>query len=154
MAIRSIRRFVPIGAAAMLAACDQQAAAAPEARAPEPVVIASASPASGFTAGGTPVVITGGGLRRVTRVDFGAAAGLQLRVLDDRTIQVMAPPHPAGQVLIRVLDGAGAVGRGTLPFVYTPPDTTDPCAGCWDDPAARLRASAPPPSRSRSAASP
>lgn len=129
MSARSLRCVASLAVLAV-AGCGGDTVAPKSVVAEEAAVIASVAPAMGISAGGTPVVITGAGLRSVTRVDFGTVAGRQLRVLDARRIAVIAPPHAAGQVMIRIVDATGAPGRGALPFVFT--DDTSACAGCWD----------------------
>lgn len=155
MAIRSSRRLAPVGAFTILAACGQ----AEESAAPRPVIeqelqVAALSPASGHISGGTRVTISGRSLDRVARVTFGEAAGFDIRVMNDRMLLVTAPPHAAGHVPIVIRDGAGRVSRQSVYYEYMLDVDSSACEGCWDYRASPVRASAPPPSRSRSAASP
>ena len=54
--------------------------------------IGAVSPRQGPVAGGNRVTVTGSHFGGVTRVDFGARRGARVRVLNDHTITVTAPP--------------------------------------------------------------
>jgi hypothetical protein len=56
------------------------------------------TPAQGPHGGLTLVTIQGVGLSEVTQVRFGDIEGLDVVVLDDQTLTVRTPPHPAGKV--------------------------------------------------------
>ncbi len=72
--------------------------------------VASVSPTSGSTAGGTAVTITGAGFTGATAVTFGSAATTGLTVVSDSQITVTAPAGTAGTVDITV-----TVPGGTSP---------------------------------------
>ena len=56
------------------------------------------TPDHGSHTGLTTVTIHGAGLLDVQQVRFGDTEGLDLQVLDDQTLTVRTPPHPAGEV--------------------------------------------------------
>lgn len=132
MSRSSFRKLASLGAIALLAGCGGEPTSSTHTTAvPGQMVIAAVAPAAGPSNGWTPVIIKGSGLRQVAKVTFGSAEGVQLRVTDDATISVLAPPHAAGQVMIVATDARGVAGIGRLPFLYSPPESTA-CAGCWD----------------------
>ncbi|HVU60542.1 MAG TPA: IPT/TIG domain-containing protein [Mycobacteriales bacterium] len=73
---------------------------------PKPVV-ASVSPSSGSTAGGTSVTVTGTGFTGATAVTFGGTAGTNVVVNSDTSVTVTSPKHAAGAVNVRVTTPAG-----------------------------------------------
>jgi peptidoglycan/xylan/chitin deacetylase (PgdA/CDA1 family) len=77
-----------------------------------PPVLDSLRPASGPTSGGTVVGIMGQGFGTVTAVRFGSLLGTGLHVTSDETLYVIAPPHAAGTVDIRLVSP-----NGTSPLV-------------------------------------
>ncbi|MGH2718530.1 MAG: HD domain-containing phosphohydrolase [Actinomycetota bacterium] len=64
------------------------------------------NPASGSTAGGTTVTISGSGLSGATAVEFGSAAA-SFQVDDADTITATSPPAGVGLVVVRVVTPAG-----------------------------------------------
>jgi hypothetical protein len=95
--------------------------AVPAAAALKPVV-GRLSPASGPTAGGWRVTVTGQHFTKVTRVDFGSSAGRSLKVLSGTELVVTTPEHAPGRVDVRVVTASGtsavaAAGR----FSYIAP---------------------------------
>jgi PKD repeat protein len=107
-------------------------------------VLTSISPASGSTAGGTSVTITGTGFTGATDVLFGATTGTSLTVLSDSTITIISPAHTAGTVDIRVTTPIGTSAvvvadqftYGPLPtagFTGTPTTGTAPLAVTFTD---------------------
>ena len=84
--------------------------------------IASLSPITGPTAGGTPVTITGSGFLGATGVTFGGTAGTNFAVVSDTTVTVLSPPHGAGGVPVVVEDPAGNSASAT--FTFVPPAAT------------------------------
>jgi hypothetical protein len=69
--------------------------------------VASISPISGTTAGGTIVVITGCGFTGATAVNFGATAAAAKTVNSDTQITATSPAHAAGFVDVTVTTGSG-----------------------------------------------
>jgi hypothetical protein len=79
----------------------------------------SLTPASGPSAGGQPVTITGVGFLGVTTVTFGGVSAANVQVVNDTTITATTPAHAAGAVDVVVGDGPASV---TIPggYTYTP----------------------------------
>jgi hypothetical protein len=69
----------------------------------------SITPATGTTAGGTPVVIKGTNFAGVTGVTFGGTAATQVKVVDDSTITCVTPAKSAGAVNVVIADDAANV---------------------------------------------
>jgi hypothetical protein len=69
----------------------------------------SVVPATGTTAGGTGVTISGSGLIGSTGVTFGGSAATGFLVLADSTITCLTPAHAAGAVAVVVLNPRGNV---------------------------------------------
>jgi hypothetical protein len=70
-------------------------------------VVSSVSPATGSTAGGDSVTITGTGFTGATSVMFGTVAGTNVVVNGDTSITVTSPAGSAGQVDITVVTPSG-----------------------------------------------
>jgi uncharacterized repeat protein (TIGR01451 family) len=79
-------------------------------------VIASISPASGSTAGGTTMTLSGAGFTSGATVTFGTTAAANVTVANTTTIEVTAPAHGAGVVDVNLT--IGGVTR-TLSASYT-----------------------------------
>jgi len=87
-------------------------------------VVSKLSVASGPSAGGTKVTITGKnfmshGSSAVKKVLFGAKAGTHIHVLSAHKLMVKAPAHAAGAVQVRVVSKAGAMSARTKASRYT-----------------------------------
>lgn len=93
---------------------------------PVPASFTAMTPTSGPETGGTPVTITGSGFRtpNATGVTFGGVPGTGFTVVDDQTIQVVAPPHAPGNVGVIVLSPAGNAGPRTFTYLAVPPTVT------------------------------
>lgn len=88
----------------------------------------SIHPASGNTAGGTPVTITGANFANGTRVFFGSFPAANVTVKNSNALTALSPPHVAGPVgvTVQLADGASyerlpaftyvGVGGATTPF--------------------------------------
>lgn len=87
--------------------------------APPAPTVTAVSPSTGPETGGTRVTITGTGLSRVTRVDFGTTAGLDVTPMSDTQVAVTAPSHAPAPVDVRVVspDGISAAGAAAR-FTY------------------------------------
>jgi large repetitive protein len=107
-------------------------------------LLTSISPASGSTAGGTSVTITGTGFNGATDVLFGATAGTSLTVVSDTTITIISPAHTTGTVDVTVTTPIGTSAvvvadqftYGPLPtarFTGTPTTGTAPLAVTFTD---------------------
>jgi phospholipase C len=83
-----------------------------------PPVVTAVNPASGATAGGTTVTITGTDLAGVTAVDFGTLAAASFTVDLATQITAVAPPHAAGVVDILV-SNAGATSASVAADKFT-----------------------------------
>ncbi|MGX1907620.1 IPT/TIG domain-containing protein [Streptomyces phaeochromogenes] len=79
--------------------------------------IASVSPATGPVAGGAVVTIKGTGLDGVTAVNFGAAAGTELKVVSATELRVKTPAVAASTVNVIIAADTGNVTK-TAGFVY------------------------------------
>ncbi|MBH0024910.1 IPT/TIG domain-containing protein [Salinibacterium sp. SWN248] len=83
--------------------------------------IASLAPATGSTAGGTVVTITGSGFTGATGVTFDGDAGTSFTVVSDTEITVTSPARSAGEIDVVV---AHAVGNSApADFTYVAPPT-------------------------------
>jgi hypothetical protein len=81
----------------------------------------SISPASGSTAGGTSVTITGTGFNGVTGVTFGGTAATGISV-SETSITATTPAHGAGAVDV-VVTTTGGTATGTGVYTYSGPPT-------------------------------
>jgi YVTN family beta-propeller protein len=88
--------------------------------------VASISPASGYTAGGTPVTITGAGFTGATAVAIGGAAATSVVVVSDTSITCRTPVGTAGLASVTVTTPGGSTPANTLytysaaPFLIPP----------------------------------
>jgi hypothetical protein len=69
--------------------------------------VTAISPATGPTAGGTRVTVTGTGFSGVTGVTFAGEPGTDVTVLSSTSLQVTSPPHAAGVTHINVTATGG-----------------------------------------------
>jgi hypothetical protein len=83
--------------------------------------IASVSPASGVTTGGTAVVISGGGFLAGATVQIGGAAASGVTVVNSSTITAATPAHATGPVSVQVTNPGGANATKSNAFFYAPP---------------------------------
>jgi hypothetical protein len=86
---------------------------------PSSPVVASASPNSGSTAGGTSVTITGANFQTGATVSFGGAAASSLTVLSATQIRAITPAHNAGSTSVSVQDPDGQSSTLNNGFAYT-----------------------------------
>ncbi len=85
---------------------------------PAPTV-SGISPASGTTAGGTPVTITGTGFLAGAAVSFGGTAATGVTVASSTSITATAPAHTAGTVSVTVTNTDGQSGPLSNGYTYT-----------------------------------
>jgi hypothetical protein len=85
---------------------------------PAPTV-SKISPASGTTAGGTPVTITGTNFLAGATVAFGTTAATSVTVVNSTTITATAPAHAAGAVSLAVKNTDAQTGTLSNGFTYT-----------------------------------
>jgi hypothetical protein len=135
------------GAAVLLFGSTALWAAVPAAAATKPAVT-SVSPATGRTAGGATVTVSGTGFRHVTKVLFGTTPGKSIKV-DSRTkLTVHSPKHAPGSVNIRVETKSGTspkTSKDHYAFAPTWVPTRTPIPGSASPvPASRLDAVACP----------
>jgi IPT/TIG domain-containing protein len=76
-----------------------------------PPVVMGLSPATGPSAGGTPVTISGVGFAIGAQVFFGSVACSQIRVTSSKSIDVIVPPGSPGIVDVTVITPAGTSAR-------------------------------------------
>jgi choice-of-anchor C domain-containing protein len=89
-----------------------------------PPAVTGLSPASGSTAGGTTVTITGTGFTGATAVSFGGIPATSFTVVSDTQIQATAPAEQAGTVGVDVVTPAGAsaqVAADGYSYLSAPP---------------------------------
>ncbi len=87
-----------------------------------PPTVTWLDPASGTTAGGTQVTVTGTGFTRVTGVTFAGAAGLGVTVMSATQLTVTTPAHTAGAVDVQVSTADGSSPPATpARFTYVTP---------------------------------
>ncbi|HEU4819463.1 beta strand repeat-containing protein, partial [Janthinobacterium sp.] len=98
-----------------------------------PPTITGVSPASGPTAGGTSVTITGTGFTGVTALKFGANNGVGVTVVNSTTMTATSPAGSAGTVNVTVTATGGTSATGAAnQFTYIPAPTVtsiSPTAG-------------------------
>jgi CxxC motif-containing protein (DUF1111 family) len=90
--------------------------------------IASVTPATGFTTGGTVVTLTGSNFLTGATVVFGANAGTDVAVVDDTSITVTTPAGAAGPVNVIVQNTNSISGTNLNGFTYVlpPPEPPQP----------------------------
>jgi hypothetical protein len=93
-----------------------------------PPTVTGLSPATGPTAGGTAVVITGSSFRDVTAVRFGNSASTAVTIDSGTSLTVVAPPHTAGVVDVRVVTPYGT-SKARPEDEYTYADPSPPTGG-------------------------
>ncbi|MFI9588091.1 IPT/TIG domain-containing protein [Streptomyces sp. NPDC052236] len=79
--------------------------------------ITTVSPATGPTAGGTAVTITGTNLDGVSAVNFGATPGTALTIVSATQLRVTSPAGTAGAKDVVLVDDAGNVTK-TAGYTY------------------------------------
>lgn len=92
---------------------------------PPPPVLGGVSPASGSTAGGTHVVLSGSGFAAGAAVAFGASPAA-VQSVTATSLTVASPAHAAGAVDVTVInpDGQASTLAGAFLFVAPPPAPT------------------------------
>jgi hypothetical protein len=95
------------------------------------VRIDSISPRRIPTSGGVEVQVDGAGFSSETRVSFGGETALRHEYVDDATLRVLAPSHPAGVVDVRVSDrnGTDVLAAGAEYFEELRIDAVRPASG-------------------------
>jgi FKBP-type peptidyl-prolyl cis-trans isomerase FkpA len=87
----------------------------------EPPAVTAVNPASGSTAGGTAVTITGSGFVSGATVAFGSTAATNVTWVSSTSITATAPAHAAGSVDVVVTNPIGLSGSLTSGFTYVAP---------------------------------
>ncbi len=101
----------PYGTSAKSAADDFSYVAAP--------AVASVTPSSGSTAGGTTITIVGSGFSGATEVSFGATAATSFNVVSNTEISAIAPAEAAGTVDVSVTTSYGTSAKSSADqFTY------------------------------------
>ncbi len=123
----------PDGQTSRLAEAFEYLAAGPAPPAPPPSSSAPAlsniSPATGTTAGGTPVTLTGSGFAAGASVSFGGTAASSVTVASATSITATTPARAAGAVDVVVTNPDGQSGRLNGGFTYTAPAPPPPPPG-------------------------
>ncbi|MBZ0134882.1 MAG: IPT/TIG domain-containing protein [Planctomycetes bacterium] len=88
-------------------------------------IITNINPATGTTAGGDSITITGSGFVGVTSVTFDGTPGLNLNVTGPTSLTVDTPAHAAGQVDV-VVNAAGGSDTAVNGFDYQTPANPAP----------------------------
>ena len=117
------RRFfaVPI-AFCLLVALTLSIVTAPTAFAAAAPTVTAISPATGSTAGGTVVTVTGTNLTGATKAAFGGTAGTTLTVVSATQVKITSPAHAAGAVDVQVTTAGGTSAVATADkFTYAAP---------------------------------
>jgi len=83
--------------------------------------VASVTPTSGPTAGGTSVTISGTGFAAGATVTFGGTAAMNVVVSNSTTITATTPAHAAGAVDVVVTNSNGQSGSKLSAYTYTAP---------------------------------
>ncbi len=83
--------------------------------------VATVSPNSGSTAGGTSITITGSNFAAGASVTFGGAAATGVTVTSSTQITAVTPAHSAGSVDVIVTNADGQSGTLASGFTYTTP---------------------------------
>ncbi len=86
-------------------------------------VVAGISPASGSTAGGTPVTLTGSNFLAGAIVTIGGVPATSVNVLNANTLTAVTGAHAAGTVSVQVTSGGQSTSLSNA-FFYSPPPTT------------------------------
>ena len=121
----------PAEAAAACEPCNRDSDAAPvpanAADAASPPRLVYLAPKSGSSTGGTSVTILGNFFINVWEVLFGDVPATQFEVVSPNRINAIAPPHPPGDVHVRVsaLAGYSEAEKGDLFTYVTLPVVTD-----------------------------
>jgi formylglycine-generating enzyme required for sulfatase activity len=87
-----------------------------------PPTVASISPTTGSTLGGTAVTLTGTNLSTASAVRFGSLPAAAFEVVSPTTIVATTPPSPAGAVAISVTT-VGGTASATSQFTFVSPPT-------------------------------
>ena len=87
---------------------------------PAPTV-ASITPNSGVTTGGTAVIISGTGFLAGAMVKLGGTSAIGVAVVNSTTITAATPAHAAGAVTVQVINTDAQTGSLTNGFTYTAP---------------------------------
>ncbi|MEZ4524409.1 MAG: IPT/TIG domain-containing protein [Desulfobacterales bacterium] len=86
-----------------------------------PVTVTTVDPASGTTAGGTSVTITGTNFAYGATVKFGSASATNVTVVSDTQITCTSPAGAAGAVDVTVTNSDSTSGQKTGGFTYVTP---------------------------------
>jgi hypothetical protein len=86
-----------------------------------PPTVASVSPSSGPSEGGTTVTISGGNFRPGAEVTFGNSTATSLQVLSASEIQAVTPAESSGTVSVSVHDSDGQLALDGNAFTFTSP---------------------------------
>jgi hypothetical protein len=111
--------------ASFFAACGGSDTGAPAAAHPPPTpappLVLGVSPASGATGGGGLTVLTGSGFVTGSTVTFGGVAATVVEPVTATSLSVLAPPHAAGPVDVRVVNPDGQATTSPGAYAYLAP---------------------------------
>ena len=94
--------------------------------APTPPSIASVTPATGLTNGGTTVTLVGTGFASGATVSFGALPALSVEVVNSTELTAVTPPSALGTVSVVVSNADGQGATLSNGFTYVGPSGTPP----------------------------
>ena len=119
---RALALVVAMAVTAGLTGAGPASAAISNSAASAKPVVSKLSVRSGPSGGGTRVTLTGKHFVKVTKVEFGSAAGRSLKVISAGKLQVTAPRHAAGVVNVEVVAKAGKSAAASADrFTYVAP---------------------------------
>jgi hypothetical protein len=90
----------------------------------QPPTVASVTPSSGPTTGGTAVTVSGANFQNNATVSFGGAPATSVNVTSSTSIAATTPAHAAGAVDVVVTNGDGHSGTLAAGFTYQVPAPT------------------------------
>jgi hypothetical protein len=85
-----------------------------------PLTVSKITPASGFSTGGTSVIIAGSGFVSGATVTLGGTAATNVVFISSTTLTATTPAHTAGAVDVVVTNPSGLPGTLTKGFTYIP----------------------------------
>jgi hypothetical protein len=82
--------------------------------------ISNIAPTTGFSGGGTAVIISGSNFRPGAAIKFGSDAATSVQVVSPDMVKVISPQGPVGAVAITLQDSDGEIATAASAFTFTP----------------------------------